>query len=188
MKARQGARQGGTSSLLSKNSKGHWTEPAADVEASLDRLSLSNAHKHPTENRAPVADSWEDDLSSGEDTEKDERRGGIDIPKAPPPTPVSPTFSSSWSETDSTCPYSPSRSSDGGSPSRPNFRPEKQTAVAGRLIAGALGVRTPKKNEEQRAYDKAMKDKETKRRNKEREAQARAKQDADRAKAAVWDE
>jgi len=127
-------------------------------------------------------------LSSGEDTEQDERRRGEDIPNAPPPTPVSPTFSSSWSETDSTCPYSPSRSSDGGSPSRPSFRPEKQTAVAGRLIAGALGVRAPKKTEEQKAYDKAMKEKEIKRRNKEREAQARAKQDAERAKTAIWDE
>ncbi len=135
-----------------------------------------------------VADSWEDALSSGEDTEKDDGQKGAGIPKAPPPTPVSPTFSSSWSETSSIGPYSPGRSSDGGSPGRPSFRPEKQTAAAGRLIAGALGVRAPKRTEEQKAYDRAMKEKEIRRRNQEREAQARAKEDAERAKAAVWNE
>lgn len=151
-------------------------------------MSLSDAREQPTKSSESVADSWEDDLSSGEDTERDDSRRGEYVPDAPPPTPVRPTSSSSWSETDSTYPYSPSRSSDGGSPPRRSLRPEKQTAVAGRLIAGALGVRAPKKSEEQRAYEKAMKEKEIKRRNKEREAETRAKQDAERAKAAVWDE
>lgn len=60
--------------------------------------------------------------------------------------------------------------------------------MAGRLIAGALGVRVPKKTEEQKAYDRATKEKEVKRRNKEHEARAREKRDTERAKAAVWDE
>lgn len=56
------------------------------------------------------------------------------------------------------------------------------------MIAGALGVRAPKKTNEQKAYERAMKEKEVKRRNKEQEAQARAKADAESAKAAMWNE
>jgi hypothetical protein len=61
-------------------------------------------------------------------------------------------------------------------------------ALAKRMIAGALGVKAPKKTEEQKAYDRAIKENEIKRRNQEREAAARAKEEAERAKAAVWDE
>ena len=68
-----------------------------------------------------------------------------------------------------------------------SVRPEKQTAVAGRLIAGALGVRAPRKTEEQRQYDKAMKEKEIRRRDKERDAKVREEEDARKAKAAIWD-
>ena len=68
------------------------------------------------------------------------------------------------------------------------MRPEKTDAVAKRMIAGALGVKAPKKTEEQKAYDRAIRENEIKRRNQEREAAARAKEEAERAKAAVWDE
>lgn len=73
------------------------------------------------------------------------------------------------------------RSSDGR-------RPEKTDAVAKRMIAGALGVRAPKKTEDQRAYDRAVKEKEIKRRNAEKEAKARAEEDAAKAKAAAWED
>jgi hypothetical protein len=71
---------------------------------------------------------------------------------------------------------------------RATSRPEKTDAVAKRMIAGALGVKGPKKTEEQRAYDKAIKEKEMKRRNQEKEAVARAKEEAEKAKAAIWDD
>lgn len=71
---------------------------------------------------------------------------------------------------------------------RPSTRPEKTDAVAKRMIAGALGVKAPKKTEEQRAYDRAIKEKEIKRRNQEKEAAARSKEEAERAKAAVWED
>jgi hypothetical protein len=67
-------------------------------------------------------------------------------------------------------------------------RPEKTDAVAKRMIAGALGVKATKKTEEQKAYDRAIKEKEIKRRNQEKEAAARAKEEAERAKTAVWDD
>lgn len=56
------------------------------------------------------------------------------------------------------------------------------------MIAGALGVKAPKKTEEQKAYDRAIKEKEIKRRNQDKEAAARAKEEAEKAKAAVWND
>lgn len=80
---------------------------------------------------------------------------------------------------------------DGGNDSKParsSARPDKTDAMAKRMIAGALGVRAPKRTEEQKAYDKAIKEKEIKRRNTEKEASLRAKEEAERQKAAVWDD
>jgi hypothetical protein len=70
---------------------------------------------------------------------------------------------------------------------RAGARPEKTTAVAGRMIAGALGVRAPKKTEEARAYDKAVKEKELKRREKEREAVNKEEEERRKAREAVWE-
>lgn len=70
---------------------------------------------------------------------------------------------------------------------RGGARPEKTAAVAGRLIAGALGVRAPKKTEEARAYEKAVKEKELKRREKEREAVKREEDEKRKAREAVWE-
>jgi hypothetical protein len=72
------------------------------------------------------------------------------------------------------------------SPLRGNFRPEKTTAVAGRMIAGALGVRAPKKTEEQRAYDKAVLEKERRRRDAERGERERREEEARKAREDIW--
>ncbi|KAE8376305.1 hypothetical protein BDV26DRAFT_265862 [Aspergillus bertholletiae] len=187
---------------------------ATELHSSLRELSLSNhssvkdiprpAVKPATTTKAAkpkkeapvVADSWEDEA---DDSEPEINSAGYassslspsvttaEGPLDPPPTPISPQTSQPWNSV----PVYPDsggrspRASDSRSPSR---RPEKQTAVAGRLIAGALGLRAPKRTEEQRAYDRAMKEKEIKRRNQEREAAAKAKEDEERAKAAVWDD
>lgn len=170
------------------------------MESTLERLSLKDTRKGPLlkskeKTKPPVADSWEeDDDSEGTETEPTSRSS--EIPDAPPPTPASPNSSafSGWPteqeypRTDSVpygARYVPSQSR--GPSEAPSSRPEKQTAVAGRLIAGALGVRAPKKTDEQRAYDKAVKEKELKRRNKAREDEARAREEEEKAKAAVWD-
>ena len=139
-----------------------------------------------TRKKEEIADSWEDDdLSSDEETDRPlENTVSADYPAAPPPTPISPTatsdhnlyFSDRWGQSSSSSTSSP----------RAGARPEKTDAVAKRLIAGALGVRAPKKTEEQKAYDKAIKEKEIKRINAEKEARARAEEEAARARAAVW--
>jgi hypothetical protein len=56
--------------------------------------------------------------------------------------------------------------------------------VAARLIAGGLGVRAPKRTEEQREYDKALKEKEKRK----REDEKKAKEDEEKAKRSVWED
>jgi hypothetical protein len=60
--------------------------------------------------------------------------------------------------------------------------------VAGRLIAGALGVRAPKRTEEEREFDRVMREKERKRRAEEKERGRREDEERERRKKAVWDD
>ena len=70
----------------------------------------------------------------------------------------------------------------------PERRQEKTDAVAKRLIVGALGLKAPKKTEEQRAYDRAVREKEMRRRNREKEEEERRRVEAERAKVSVWED
>lgn len=163
-----------------------------------------------------VADSWEDEADSASDSEPPTPTGPTsdtnktttklntaldqEGPLDPPPTPVSPQTSQlqlqSWAMRGGAPAPAPaygygnpgsSSAASSRSPG-PARRPEKQTAVAGRMIAGALGIRAPKRTEEQRAYDRAVKEQEIKRRNREREEAAKAREEEEQAKAAVWDD
>lgn len=124
-------------------------------------------------------------------------------PLCPPPTPISPPAGSApsphpWQGPTSAGgeygPSGPSSSQSSSGHRSPTSgsgtvrRPEKQTAVAGRMIAGALGIRAPKRTPEERAYDRAVKEQEIKRRNREKEEAAREREEEEKAKAAVWDE
>ncbi|KAJ5940791.1 hypothetical protein N7516_000959 [Penicillium verrucosum] len=184
------------------------SDPSAELESTLRNLSIGekgpvqdisrpNVKKLPTAAvtsnkipRKPVADSWEDeaDLSAPESEESqphDEDASpvlsptiGAEGPLGPPPTPISPQTSNPWTARAASPP------SARGAPTR---RPEKQTAVAERLIAGALGIRAPKRTEQQRAYDRSIKEQEIRRRNREREEKAKAKEEEEKMKASVWD-
>lgn len=163
-----------------------------ELESSLISLSL-----HPRTSKAatafrkkqPVAESWDDEsLESGEDTDRPlSPKQSADFPSAPPPTPISPSTSFARPPFATPFGYSTDAVSDSRS-ERANVRPDKTDAVAKRMIAGALGVKAPKKTEEQKAYEKAIKEKEIKRRNQEKEAVLRAKEEVERAKASVWDD
>ncbi|KAI9750670.1 MAG: hypothetical protein M4579_006366 [Chaenotheca gracillima] len=164
----------------------------------------------PKVDRAVVAESWEDELGLSGDEEPGKGPSGLEsiseIPGAPPPTPVSPTAASSSSSSAraSAAPSRrPTQSEDLSSPWTSDAlygiddstrkkvttaRPEKTDAVAKRLIAGALGVRAPKKTDEQREYDKAVREKEMKRRTKEKEDQRKAELDVEKARTAVWED
>jgi len=72
--------------------------------------------------------------------------------------------------------------------SPPVKRPEKTTAVAGRLIAAGLGVRPPKRTEEERAFDKATREKAKRQRDEERERERVEREQAEARKRAVWED
>ena len=73
-------------------------------------------------------------------------------------------------------------------PARAAQRPEKQVHTAGRMIAGALGVRAPKQTEEQREYARVAKENEIRRREKEKEEKIRGEEEKAKARAAVWED
>lgn len=168
---------------------------ATDVASQVSKLSLNPAAKKAAKSKKKVVDSWEDeDISS--DSEPDSRPstagpgldGAQDGTAAPPPTPISPNYSQSHPFSAGAAPLSPTGSQftdlSGASPPRP----EKTDAVARRMIASALGMRVPRQTEEQKAYDKAVREKERKRREEEKEAERKRQQEVEKAKAAVWDD
>jgi hypothetical protein len=170
--------------------------PVQDIQRPTVKTSapgLSMSAPKPKKATKPVADSWEDEANLSSDDEPSPRERGASLssvlsptlsaesPLDPPPTPISPQTSNAWAAVSSTPPAAGQSSAAGE-----RRRPEKQTAVAGRLIAGALGIRAPKRTEEQRAYDRSVKEQEIKRRNREREEKAKAQEEEEKAKASVW--
>ncbi|RMZ72590.1 ubiquitin smt3 [Pyrenophora seminiperda CCB06] len=181
-----------------------------EIANTLGNLEISTSHPQKTAQKPkskPVADSWDLD-DDGSDTETEQvttlknkadsphealepisTTDSRDLPpNPPPPTPASPT---QFEYPDTIAPYSlssegpRSRGVGGGSLDK---RPEKTTAVAGRLIAGALGVRAPKRTDEEREYDRVMREKERKRRAEEKEKEKRETEAREARKKAVWDD
>ncbi|CAG8958917.1 hypothetical protein HYFRA_00012914 [Hymenoscyphus fraxineus] len=166
----------------------HASLHATALESSLARLSLSTQSSKATASKkkqSQPADSWEDEANNSSGEESSQPPQPADFPDAPPPTPASPTAFKNQMFTN---PYG--YSADGSSDARTERlrRPEKTDAVAKRMIAGALGVKAPKKTEEQKAYDRAIKEKEIKRRNAEKEEKKREEEMAEKAKAAIWED
>ncbi|KAL9030128.1 MAG: hypothetical protein Q9196_001719 [Gyalolechia fulgens] len=140
-----------------------------------------------------VADSWEDEANSSPASSDSDTAASASIPsvpKAPPPTPISPSSKSgmAWGEFLSTHSSASARAYDSASAQSPSSRPEKSTAAAGRMIAGALGMKTPRKNEEAREYERAIKEKESKRIARNREERKAAEERRQQASRQVWDE
>ncbi|RMZ78722.1 hypothetical protein DV737_g3738, partial [Chaetothyriales sp. CBS 132003] len=140
-----------------------------------------------------VADSWEDEADGDVEapTGLSLRRVGSDGAGTcpPPPTPI-------HSEAGSRYDWSAAGVLGGGRPQplgsqaeadSERRRPEKSTAAAGRMIAASLGIKAPKKTEEQRQYERAVREQEIKRKNREKEAREREREEDEKAKAAVWD-
>jgi len=177
-----------------------------DVASTMSALTIdpkkpANSKKPKT--KQPVADSWEDeDLSSsdpddGDTTPTDPAHPGHSSSSsssakgtsAPPPTPISPTYNNKGAR-----PWSPTAAMDAFDEEHhlqdsetPPRRSEKTDAVARRMIAGALGIKPPKLTEEQKAYDKAVREQERKRRE-EKAAEKKRLEEAEKAKAAIWDD
>ncbi|KAJ5247224.1 hypothetical protein N7468_002207 [Penicillium chermesinum] len=162
--------------------------PRPNMRATAAVGAPTSAPSKPKKTPKTVADSWEDEADLSDEALGPESAASPSVlsptlslegPLDPPPTPISPQTSQvaqPWTS-------NAAASTTGQGSAR---RPEKQTAVAGRLIAGALGIRAPKRTEEQRAYDRSVKEQEIKRRNREKEEEAKAKEAEERAKASVW--
>lgn len=158
------------------------------VTESLSNLTLdtskSNKKASKPKKKAAVADSWEnDDESSGSENELRPSVASPTVPSAPPPTPFAANYASipGWDDAGAHASNSPS----GADSTR---RPEKTDAVARRMIAAGLGMKAPKQTEEQKAYQKSIREQERKKKEQERQEEHRKRMEADKAKAAVWDD
>lgn len=176
------------------------------MEARLQGLHLDSKllqTKKPA--KAEVAESWEDEeLDSDSDTQTPVEAPGPSLKHvmsndagthAPPPTPISPQqhsydFVAPTLVDDSRAQPVKSYGADTqrSESDTERRRPEKSTAAAGRMIAASLGMKVPKKTEEQRRYDRAMKEQEIKRRNREKEKQELERQEEKKAEAAMWED
>ncbi|KAJ6785193.1 hypothetical protein PWT90_01604 [Aphanocladium album] len=146
-----------------------------EVSSKLSKLNLQKdaPGKKNKAREEEVADSWEDedvsDTDDGPTTSK--ATAASEAPAAPPPE--------DWSNPDK---WIASKSS-----TRDGRRPEKTDAVARRLIAAGLGMKAPKQTDEQRAYQKSVREQERKRRDQERAEQQQRAETSEKAKAAMWD-
>jgi hypothetical protein len=70
----------------------------------------------------------------------------------------------------------------------PDKRPEKTTSTAARLIAAGLGQRPPKRTEEERKYDQAMRVQEKKKRDAAKAEEQKKKDDLEKAKRSIWED
>ncbi|KAK0391243.1 hypothetical protein NLU13_0744 [Sarocladium strictum] len=152
-----------------------------DIQSSLKNLSLSpNASaKSKAKSKEDLADSWEDEDASDEGLE--EPRSPVAGTSAPPPTPITATYSH-----DPTSASAVPRRGDNTLDEK--RRPEKTDAVARRMIAAGLGLKAPKQTEEQKAYQRAVREQEKKKREQEKAEEARRQEETAKAKAAIWDD
>lgn len=205
--------EAGASIIYSSVTPSPLTSPA-EVADTLSQLKLSPKSPSKPANKPKskaVADSWDDDLSSGSDTETEtlsrttsgkaslspintnSTSASDNGPSPPPPTPASPTqfpYPDNAHFADiggHDLGYDGSRRGSTGT-NMPSKRPDKTTATASRMIAAGLGLKAPRRTAEEREYDKAMKDKERKRRDEERAKEKAEKDAAEARKRAVWED
>ncbi|KAK2596763.1 hypothetical protein QQS21_006158 [Conoideocrella luteorostrata] len=160
-----------------------------EVAESLSGLTLdtakSNNQSSKPKSKKQVVDSWEDDEdSSGSEVEQHiPSMASPTVPSAPPPTPFSPNYGPGPGWRDD---YEPGTASPRGGDS--SKRPEKTDAVARRMIANGLGLKAPKQTEEQKAYQRSVREQERKKRELEKADEQRRRDESEKAKAAVWDD
>ena len=183
------------------------TAPTASTTSSPSSASTAvfAAPVEPTSSKNGVAESWDEEVASdilanepvvnNSTAERESSATSATIPvtqteskTSAPKSGASSTFVPPHIKYRSAAPSPPSRNGSTTPPSTSERRPEKTNAVAHRLIAGALGVKVPRRTEEQRAYDKAIREQEKKKRDQGREARKKADEEAARAKISVWED
>ena len=199
---------------MAPNTKDNLTSNLAKLSlktTELDQTAAPPPRAKGPKKSSPVADSWEDEADASDDGSDAEATpvagaaGSNAGTSAPPPTPMSPVAASSkrafpppasaLATPGFTIPpfdgpggYAPPQSQSQSQSGGPSKRPEKTDAVARRMIASALGMRAPKATEEQKAYDRAVREKERKRRDEEKEKERQREEEAAKARQAIWDD
>ncbi|CAK7266745.1 hypothetical protein SEPCBS119000_002187 [Sporothrix epigloea] len=189
---------------------------SSSLEASVGRLTINSDEedavkpvkkpavqkpKPAKKERQEVVDSWEDDVVSSDDGGSGDDKNDGKTSALPSQTKTQPASTAAPSSQLSILSYPSSSSStplsadwdhpvatDRSSSNPPSRRPEKTDAVARRLIAGALGIRAPKMTDERRAYEKAVREAERKRRDESRAAEKQRQEETERQKKAIWDD
>ncbi|KAI9727523.1 MAG: hypothetical protein M1828_006465 [Chrysothrix sp. TS-e1954] len=176
------------------------------VESSLKTLSLDpktarqSTRTKPTLNmKQAVVESWDEETNDAP-SEPNHVPDHDDLattpvarshPTAPPPTPMSPRFTDKSTSSDTHLDALDTRryQSEGSLTSRDSQeRPEKTTTTASRMIAAGLGVKAPKRTEDQKSYDKAVREAERKKRDREKEDRRRVEHEKERTRAQMWDD
>ncbi|KAL1586978.1 hypothetical protein WHR41_04182 [Cladosporium halotolerans] len=187
---------------------------AAALASTLDKLAITPEAQAPKILTNPEAiapsESWDDEApAAGIETEGADAAAPQNlqrhIPSPPPPTPASPTTKTKASAFESPYqtfpPYGMNGSVDDASRSgrstptarpsgsgEPDKRPEKTTSTAARLIAAGLGQRAPKRTEEERKYDQAMKVQEKKKRDAAKAEEEKKKAELEQARKSIWED
>ena len=184
---------------------------ASALQSSLDKLTISPEAHEPSILTNPIANatstSYKDKSDASESASTLAKPvHSISTPSPPPPTPASPTVrtkaTASNSPYQTNPPYGMNGSVDGAATGAgrsstptgrsgaadPDKRPEKTTSTAARLIAAGLGQRPPKRTEEERKYDQAMRVQEKKKRDAAKAEEQKKKDDLEKAKKSIWED
>lgn len=163
------------------------------VSSSLAKLQLSSGDKASEKQaKSEPVDSWEDAADESSDTEAEvptsAQQYHTETSYAPPSTTILPSFDSRtdvWSPEFSDNKANPSDASKSRDSEK---RPEKTTAIASRLIAAGIGQKAPRRTEEQRRYDQAIKMQEKKKRDQAKADEERKKQEKVQAQKDIWED
>ena len=163
------------------------------VSSSLSQLSLGDNKENskpkpkPTKKKAKevVADSWEDEDISESETDSTKVH---EEEESAPQRAITPTTTSTRSDVPFDSPWPSAAGSASSRNTDPGKRPEKTDAVARRMIAAGLGLKAPKLTEEQKAFQKSVKEQEKKKRELEKLQEQKRREDGEKAKAAIWDD
>lgn len=151
---------------------------------------------------AAAEEEEEEDQDKDVDAEGMSTPSSLATPAVPPPTPASPlgyesphewASLASQSQSQSQSPMATTTSASGtgsgsGSGTPPARRPEKTDAVARRLIAAGLGIKAPRQTDEQRAYQRSVREQEKKKREEAKAEEERSRAETEKAKMAVWED
>ncbi|RCI13764.1 hypothetical protein L249_8082 [Ophiocordyceps polyrhachis-furcata BCC 54312] len=148
-------------------------EDTIDKGATQSKAKEKDTKKKQTKKKKDVVDSWEDDYESSSSAQDAQQ---------PAPT------AKATSKSPPTPPNSHPEPTISRSPDLDARRPEKTDAVARRMISAGLGLKMPKPTAEQISYQKSIREQERKRRDQQREEEKRLKEEAEKAKAAIWND